>query len=102
MFARVELVPTAAERVEWYFEGIYKGDNLYDGDEAYPDPVRHTTGGPSDTEGPSSCRSNTEGSNQEGESRSPVRQNVNGFDSRCPDSLELEMTLEEALEGIQR
>ena len=63
MYARVELVPTTAERAEWYFEGIYKGNSRYEGPSSEP----------SDTEGPSSGHSDTEGSDPEGHSGSPVR-----------------------------
>jgi hypothetical protein len=55
MFARPELVPTAAERAQRYYEGIDLGGSLYDADAAdipghLPDPERHRTAGPSDTD----------------------------------------------------
>ena len=79
MSARLQLVPTTAERNEWYFEGMYEGDMRYNADAAdipddVQDPDRHTTGGPSDTEGPSSRRSHTEGADPEMGDGSPVRQ----------------------------
>ncbi|KAI9182110.1 hypothetical protein LWI28_022193 [Acer negundo] len=71
MFARVKLVPTATERAERYFEGISQGGSLYDadlGDIPVPvsDPVRYTTAGTSDTEGPSFEPSDTEGFDSDG------------------------------------
>ena len=56
MFVRCELVPTAAERVQRYYEDIDLGGSLYDADAAdipshLPDPERHRTTGPSDTKG---------------------------------------------------
>ncbi|KAI9196299.1 hypothetical protein LWI28_022753 [Acer negundo] len=71
MFARVKLVPTATERAERYFEGIFQGGSLYDADLSdipvpVSDPERYTTAGTSDTEGPSFEPSDTEGSDSDG------------------------------------
>ena len=49
-------MPTAAERAQWYFEGIDLGANLYDSDAPdipghLPDLERHRTTGPNDMEG---------------------------------------------------
>ncbi|KAK3230974.1 hypothetical protein Dsin_002855 [Dipteronia sinensis] len=67
MFARTALVPTAAERVARYYEGINEGGSLYmaaDGHEgSIPDPLYRTTIGPN----------HTEGSDQEFGGRSPLR-----------------------------
>lgn len=76
MFARVELVPTAAERAERYFEGISEGGNLYDADYVHadiPNPDQTTTARDSDTEGPISDRSDMECSDMEGTSGSRRR-----------------------------
>ncbi|KAI9185618.1 hypothetical protein LWI28_008868 [Acer negundo] len=71
MFTRVKLVPTATERAERYFEGIFQEGSLYDadlGDIPVPvsDPERYTTAGTNDTEGPSFEPSDTEGSDSDG------------------------------------
>lgn len=90
MFARAELVPTEAERRQQYYEGIDLVGSLYDDEAAdlprdLPDPDRHRTAGPSDTEesyyGPSdmdpqySAPSDLEGSDPEVDigSESPTR-----------------------------
>ncbi|KAK3212360.1 hypothetical protein Dsin_017066 [Dipteronia sinensis] len=86
MFTRTTLVPTAAERVARYYEGINQGGSLYmatDGhDGLVPDPLHHTTAGPSHTEGsdqefgggsPLRHRPDTEGSDLEFIARSPLR-----------------------------
>ncbi|KAK2644816.1 hypothetical protein Ddye_020011 [Dipteronia dyeriana] len=57
IFARTELVPTAAERGQRYFAGIERGGSLYkdidivDVTIPYSDSVGHTSVRPSDTEG---------------------------------------------------
>ncbi|KAK1563328.1 hypothetical protein Q3G72_026115 [Acer saccharum] len=78
MFTRLKLVSTPVEMAERYFEGIYNRGSMYDAD-----VERHTTVGPSDTEGPysrpsdteysHSGPSDTEGSDLEGGGMSPVR-----------------------------
>ncbi|KAK3211408.1 hypothetical protein Dsin_016114 [Dipteronia sinensis] len=86
IFARTALVPTAAKRVAQYYEGINEGGSLYmaaDGhDGSVPDPLHHTTAGPSHTEGsdqefgggsPLRHRPDTEGSDPEFVAGSPLR-----------------------------
>ncbi|KAK3218368.1 hypothetical protein Dsin_012338 [Dipteronia sinensis] len=86
MFARTELVPTVAERVARYYEGIYEGGSLYTvtdrHDGSVPDPLHHTTARPSHMEGsdlefgggsPLKHRPDTEGSNPEFVGGSPLR-----------------------------
>jgi hypothetical protein len=110
MFARVELVPTAAERDERYFEGIYEGGNLYDADYVHadvPNPDQTTTARDSDTEGPISDRSDMDCSDMEGTSGSRrrvrfvlPRQPRAGGDS--DEAMEGFLTQEEAMEGFLR
>ncbi|KAK3224686.1 hypothetical protein Dsin_004548 [Dipteronia sinensis] len=86
MFARTALMSTAAERVALYYEGIYEGGSLYTAadrhDGSVPDPLHHTTAGPSHTEGsdpefgggsPLRHMPNTEGLDPEFVGRSPLR-----------------------------
>ncbi|KAI9197586.1 hypothetical protein LWI28_001161 [Acer negundo] len=100
MYARDKLVPTTAERAEWYFEGIYEGDSQYEVDAAYvPDHVedldRHTTTEPSDTEGQSSGCSDIECSDPEGGNGRhrrvrfslPIREGVGGHPQVLPQEL---------------
>ena len=56
MCAWPELVPTAEEKAQRYYEGIDLGGSLYysnapDIPAELPDPEQHRTAGPSDTEG---------------------------------------------------
>ena len=56
MCAWSELVPTAEEKAQRYYEGIDLGGSLYDSDapdipDELLDPEQHTTAGPRDTEG---------------------------------------------------
>ncbi|KAK3185015.1 hypothetical protein Dsin_032301 [Dipteronia sinensis] len=82
---RIELSPPA-EKVALYYEGINEGCSIYmaaDGhDCSVPDPLHHTTAGPSHTEGsdqefgggsPLRHRPDTEGSDPEFVARSPLR-----------------------------
>ncbi|KAK3195460.1 hypothetical protein Dsin_026770 [Dipteronia sinensis] len=82
---RIEVSPPA-ERVARYYEGINEGGSLYmatDGhDGSVPDPLHHTTAGPSHTEGsnlefgggsPLRHRPDTEGSDPEFVAGSPLR-----------------------------
>ena len=90
MFARTELVPTAAERAQRYYEGIDLGGSLYDSDASdiaghRPDPsddegrysgpsedeVRYS--GPSDEEGRTSGPSDMDVSDQQGRSGRPLK-----------------------------
>ena len=90
MFARTELVPTAAERAQRYYEGIDLGGSLYDSDASNiaghrPDPsddegrysgpsedeVRYS--GPSDEEGRTSGPSDMDVSDQQGRSGRPLK-----------------------------
>ena len=90
MFARTELVPTAAERAQRYYEGIDLGGSLYDSDASNiaghrPDPsddegrysgpsedeVRYS--GPSDEEGRTSGPSDMDVLDQQGRSGRPLK-----------------------------
>ncbi|KAK3222560.1 hypothetical protein Dsin_009585 [Dipteronia sinensis] len=95
MFTRTALVPTAAERVARYYEGINEGGSLYmvaDGHNgSVPDPLHHTTAGPFHTEGsdqefgggsPLRHRPDTEGSDPEFVAGSPLRYVNNVVHSR--------------------
>jgi hypothetical protein len=100
MFARTELVPTAAERAQRYYEGIDLGGSLYDSDASdiaghRPDPsddegrysgpsedeVRYSGpsedevrySGPSDEEGRTSGPSDMDVSDQQGRSGRPLK-----------------------------
>ena len=75
MFARASLLPTDAEKRQQYYEGIDLGGSLYDNDAAdlppdHPDPERHRTVGPSDTEdsyyGPSDMDPERQSTDMEG------------------------------------
>ena len=86
MLVMLKLVPTAIEKVEWYFKSIYKRGSLHDV-ASVPvqgaDPGQHTitgtsdmegsTDGTSDMEGPSTGTSDTEGSELEASSGTPTR-----------------------------
>ncbi|KAK3224933.1 hypothetical protein Dsin_004795 [Dipteronia sinensis] len=69
MFVRTLLVPTAVERAERYYDGIYEGGSLYTIADrvnvAVPDPIDHTTAGTSDTEGSKPTYSHHKGTDLE-------------------------------------
>ena len=78
MFARAELVPTAAERAQRYYEGIDLGGSLYDSDAS--DIASHRPD-PSDEEGRYSGPSDEEGryfgpSEEEGRTSGPSDMDV--------------------------
>ncbi|KAK3185099.1 hypothetical protein Dsin_032385 [Dipteronia sinensis] len=111
MFARTALVPTAAERVARYYEGINEGGSLYmaaDGhDGSVPDPLHHTTVGPSHTEGsdqefpsgsPLRHKPDTEGSDPEFVVGSPLRPRQDCLERKIQDVMDAVAALPEDIQ----